>query len=344
MARFLSDQRLSEAIREVTNSKNIRCAVAFWGAGAHKELFSSKEAAQDARIICDLSMGGTNPLELKQLGAPSNAKLRHSKDLHAKLYLSDAGLVITSANASSRGIGFGEGTNLIECGTQHKPRSKVYSEAEKWFEALWEKSNAIDANILESAKLAWNGRQRSINPIGKASSSLLFKIAADPIAYRGIGVVFTSGEAGKSDVDEASKAAISSYKEQSEAQLSANDKLRLCEWPPEHLFTGWSQSEKQAWPETFLSVHRGARGAIRYYCYERFKEPVETSPNEWSVFASEAKLLQEKLGITKSQSARPKDSLLEKVFEYLDKSSDCNGHKLCESPMHLAELLDRVTR
>ncbi len=51
-------------------------------------------------------MGGSNPKELRALGAPDNRRIKHLRGLHAKVYLSNKGLITNSANASNNGIGF----------------------------------------------------------------------------------------------------------------------------------------------------------------------------------------------------------------------------------------------
>jgi hypothetical protein len=95
MAEFLTGTDLSAKIRDLLSGTNLRCAVAFWGDGAAKLLCTcSAENSKDAKIVCDLSMGGTYPPELKKLGAPHNNKLRFLNGLHAKVYISDAGLLL----------------------------------------------------------------------------------------------------------------------------------------------------------------------------------------------------------------------------------------------------------
>ncbi len=91
MTRFLDDGLLGPAIRDLLQGADLRCAVAFWGNGAVKSLFPDAHVPSSSRIICDISMGGANPHELKALGAPDNPNLFHLKGLHAKVYISDRG-------------------------------------------------------------------------------------------------------------------------------------------------------------------------------------------------------------------------------------------------------------
>ena len=86
---FLTGGKLSDRIVEVVKGDDARIAVAFWGNEAQKKLGITHRT--DLRIICDISMGGTNPAELAKLGAPSIKNLRYRDNFHAKIYLSDDG-------------------------------------------------------------------------------------------------------------------------------------------------------------------------------------------------------------------------------------------------------------
>src|SRR4029077_13895278 len=109
-----------------------QCAVAFWGDGAASVLFPNRCLPADARIICDIMMGGSNPKELRNLGAPDDGRIKHLPGLHAKVYLSNRGLITSSANASNNGIGFLVVARLVEAGTFHPPESEAYASASRW--------------------------------------------------------------------------------------------------------------------------------------------------------------------------------------------------------------------
>jgi hypothetical protein len=349
MARFLDHKQVRSAVQAVVAGDDVRCAVAFWGDGAVKALFSSKKRASEARIICDLSMGGTNPEELVLLGAPDNPDLKHLRGLHAKLYLSSTGLVVTSANASNRGIGFVEPAALTECGTLHWPDTTAFHKGAEWFEAIWGKADVVDPKALATARAAWAKRPRHDAPKGApstaASDTLLRTIAADPDRYRGIGVVFSSGEADREDVAHAAKAAIAVEGNSRKPKLKKEEIGRLPNWPKGNLFTGWSDADANAWPKLFLCAHRGARGAVSYWCYSRFFE-VKLDRDEWSIFAQRSRELRSRIGLagTPRQSASAEDGLLEQIFTHLDVAAgpDETGRRLCESPVHLGQLLAEV--
>lgn len=349
MAQFLDHKQVRSAVQTVIAGDDVRCAVAFWGDGALKALFGSKKRASKARIICDLSMGGTNPEELVLLGAPDNPQLKHLRGLHAKLYLSSAGIVVTSANASNRGIGFAESPALTECGTFHQNDTTVFRKGAKWFEAIWGKADVVDPQALATARAAWVKRPRPGAPKGTpstaASDTLLRAIAADPDRYRGIGVVFSSGEADREDVEHAAEAAMAVEGKRGKPKLTKEEIARLPNWPKGNLFTGWSDADANAWPRLFLCAHRGARGAYSYWCYSRFFE-VKLDQDEWSIFAERSPELRSRIGLTDTprQSARAEDELLEQIFMHLDSVAgpDEIGYRLCESPVHLGQLLADV--
>ena len=81
-----------------------------------------------------MTRGGTSPKALVALGATKNKQLRHVPDLHAKVYISDRGVVVGSANASSNGIGFDADPGLIEAGMLLRPDDAGFAEAAAWFE------------------------------------------------------------------------------------------------------------------------------------------------------------------------------------------------------------------
>ncbi|MBK5927474.1 hypothetical protein [Rhodobaculum claviforme] len=127
------------------------------------ELFGPGAATRDdLRIICDIGMGGTNPEALITLGAPRRDGLRHCSNMHAKVYLSDAGLVMGSANASANGIGLNaDAAGLTEAGTFSTAHSPAWEAAATWFENLWTRAAAVDADAMDRAWKSWRLRSRT---------------------------------------------------------------------------------------------------------------------------------------------------------------------------------------
>jgi hypothetical protein len=110
--RFLNTKEaLLEIRKQFETSSTADLAVAFWGKGAPEELGISKSQAR-LTVICNLSMGGTNPAVIRSLrtthGAPT---VRQNDRLHAKVYLFAHAAVIGSSNASANGLAL-EGSEL----------------------------------------------------------------------------------------------------------------------------------------------------------------------------------------------------------------------------------------
>jgi hypothetical protein len=156
MRSFIFGDQVNEAVRATLRGKSIQCAVAFWGRGA-ANLFDKN--VQEARIICNLETGATNPIEIIKI-MRTGFEIRQCDSLHAKVYIGDTKAVITSANASANGLGL-EGTELhtwIEAGVLLDDTREVQS----WFERLWDDKDlvrGITTQDLERAKAKWLIRQ-----------------------------------------------------------------------------------------------------------------------------------------------------------------------------------------
>ncbi|MFX5692921.1 hypothetical protein ABTE17_19795, partial [Acinetobacter baumannii] len=98
----------------------------------------------------------TTQAALIGLGAPLNEKLLHLNGLHAKVYLSNRGAVVCSANASSNGVGFGESSvgKLIEAGSFYEPGSQGFHDAASWYDQIWDQAAPVEAAALSRAPLA----------------------------------------------------------------------------------------------------------------------------------------------------------------------------------------------
>src|SRR5438067_11148440 len=94
---FLHGSELNTAITDILKQKNVSCAVAFWGKGA--ELLIRGHRKGRTRIICNLTMGGTNPNAMEEIMAKCPpCKVKQSNSLHAKVYVSDTHAIVASAN------------------------------------------------------------------------------------------------------------------------------------------------------------------------------------------------------------------------------------------------------
>jgi hypothetical protein len=156
MSEFLVGDELSARIRAIIDRGNPRLAIAFWGRGAAADLFEDEQAMRRAKIICDVSMGGTHHEALINLGAPGNARLKHIPGLHAKVCLSKEGVVVGSANASNKGIGFaGRSAKNFEAGAFYSSGSDAWATASKWFNARFRIASQVDDAAVGWARKSW---------------------------------------------------------------------------------------------------------------------------------------------------------------------------------------------
>lgn len=110
--RFLNTRETKMKIKKLMEtSPTADLAVAFWGNGALEELGINTCNTQ-LRIICNLSLGGTNPDVITRLQTvPSARTVTQNDRLHAKVYLFENAAVIGSSNASANGLAL-EGAEL----------------------------------------------------------------------------------------------------------------------------------------------------------------------------------------------------------------------------------------
>lgn len=241
---FLAGSELSAAIRHVLGGSDRRCAVAFWGKGS-SDLFDRDSSERDLRIVCDISMGGCHPDALRSIGAPDDADVRYYDGLHAKVYLSDRGVVVGSANASDNGVGFGtKGAVLVEAGTFHAPASQAWANASDWFEALHPDALQVDAAALERAGRLFRPRRARHAPVAGRAGSLLDMIVADPDRFDDIGFVLASTSSSEEERSAARKSAIK----------AGIDRKLVKETSDNDMFVGWGKKDVLRWPTTFIEL------------------------------------------------------------------------------------------
>lgn len=241
---FLFDVDLAKRIRDVAAGRDVRCAVAFWSVDGIERVFQSVAAARRARIVCDISMGSTSAEALENLGAPKRKALRHQRGLHAKVYISDRGLVTGSANASISALGPNSGAaRLTEAGTFHAPESVAFKNASAWFEIVHGPAGKVDQPALDWARRAYRppriGASRPPVP-----GSLLDAVRVDPERFPGAGFVFTSTA---SDDDE-----IKTARKSAKRLAGTIAKREIDAWPRGGFFTGWSAEKVTSWPTLFF--------------------------------------------------------------------------------------------
>ena len=139
---------------EITGSVNF--AVAFWGSGADYKLRGS------CKIICDLDSGACNPHVIRNLLKRDNCVVLKAENFHAKVVISSAGAVISSANMSTNGLGSegSDASGTIEAGYFVTRQLPEYKEISKWFDDMWCNASSITEDDLLIAEQRWNFRNR----------------------------------------------------------------------------------------------------------------------------------------------------------------------------------------
>lgn len=162
---FLKDsESIRAAILNLIANHNaeepIGMAVAFWGEGAEEMLPSG----QQFRLICNLTMGGTNPAVIEHLRVRPGIEIRQLPDLHAKVVLTSGGAVVSSANFSSNGLGI-EGETCRtwrEAGILVSTDSADFVSVVGWFHALWRQAQTVTTLDLAAVLESWQGRTTSV--------------------------------------------------------------------------------------------------------------------------------------------------------------------------------------
>lgn len=248
MSEFLTGKELSERIRRVARGANACCAVAFWGKGSD-DLF---EPSRGTRIICDISMGGTSAKALKALGAPANRLLKFQNAFHAKVYLSDEGAVVGSANASDNGIGLlKQKAGLIEAGTFHEYGSQAWKAALVWFNAQHAAAKQVDDEALERALRLYRPYIVPSPVLDVRESSILDLVRVRPDLFDGYGFAFSKVQ-NKSEV----------AKEARKKANKASESNQFDDWPMGDMFLNWEEEDVENWPGQVYSFHLGARGRL----------------------------------------------------------------------------------
>jgi HKD family nuclease len=185
MVQFYDEKSVIAPIRKIARGcKDLRVAVAFWGADGAKTL--SLSGAKSGRIICNLESGACNPKEIRKLRAlKKRFKVKTHQQLHAKIYWSPEAAVIGSSNVSGNGL-------VIDAAV-----AKGWREANLWFDEkdqlrsvgehfndLWRQAKPVTDQGLKDADLKWKERARTSKILSIESKSLLKAFLEDPAAFR----------------------------------------------------------------------------------------------------------------------------------------------------------------
>ena len=204
---FLSGAKLADAIGEIIEGEELRCAVAFWG----KDL-AGRVNRLDTRIICDVSMGGTDRGALEALGVPNNKNVRHIHRFHPKVFFSSNGAVIGSANASLAALGnSSRGPVNEEAGVKIEPDDPQMLNIISWFEDRWAIAKQVDELTMQMADNRYLWRAEMACPRNVRDGSLLDQVISDPNLFSNVTFVFPVVRVSKQDRNAAESDARSSF-------------------------------------------------------------------------------------------------------------------------------------
>jgi hypothetical protein len=178
---FVTGRRLTEAVQRILAHESRDMAVAFWGHGACNRLALPIDA-KGSRVICDARSGGCNPTALAEL-LTRNVAIQDVPGLHAKVYIGSNGVVVTSANASTNGLGE-EGDDFLddlEAGYVSE-RQEDIRKARQWFDATWVRGRPVTKDELPELQDLWLDRQKH-RPL--RSESFLEVLRTRPDRLRG---------------------------------------------------------------------------------------------------------------------------------------------------------------
>ncbi len=212
--------------------------------------------------------------------------------------------------------------------------------ASLWFEKIWKRASVVDEIALDQAQRAWGQKARRGGPPGEGRppdpASLFDAVARDRERFRGVGFVFTTGNATTKDRDEAVEAVIKKDKELKVPLLSPSDRKALGAWPVGDLFSNWDHEDIYAWPQRFVCAHRRPNGRFSYWFYERV-HTVILEGERGMLLARRPGMLRKELGFKRGAVAMAAvdEHRASLIFDRIAES----GHQLYESGEKLAELL-----
>lgn len=159
MSVFLYGRTLSRKVDELL-SENCTCIVSYIGKGTTDKI-SKNNKKKKVNIICNFHSNGTNPYEVEKLiGYLGPEKVKQMDKFHSKVYFSESGAVICSANLSTNGLElFNEPANQLEAGIFVKNNELAYKEVLKWHKSLSGKLKKIEQQEIKK-------RQESYKPTG----------------------------------------------------------------------------------------------------------------------------------------------------------------------------------
>jgi hypothetical protein len=181
MLKFIEGDKLVEefcALRSQDAHADI--AVAFWGRGAATELKINKDG--HPRIICNLESGACDPDEIKKM-KDAGLEIRSHRQLHAKVYFTETGAIVGSANASTNGLAMQGSFSAWREANILFDDSATLKELRTWFDKIWKVARDISDDDIKNARRIWKER-RKLAPTKYGATSLFKAFADDPTLFR----------------------------------------------------------------------------------------------------------------------------------------------------------------
>lgn len=180
MSIFLYGRALSKKVDELL-SENCTCIVSYIGKGV-KDKIKKINKQKKINFICNFHSNGTNPFEVEKLrNYLGKEKVKQMDSFHAKVYYSESGAVICSANLSTNGLElFNEPANQLEAGIFVKNDESAYKEVLKWHKSL--KVEEIDPHEIEKRIKSYQKIRQRIK--GKPSTANRTELTVDDFLHK----------------------------------------------------------------------------------------------------------------------------------------------------------------
>jgi hypothetical protein len=204
-----------------------------------------EEIPADAKILIDIRMGNTSPVALKKLGAPGNRYLKHSDRMHAKVFLSDTGLVVGSANATGGALR----SRNTEAGMFHPAGTPSWHQASEWFDECFREAGRVGPDEITQAELLYRPGPAKNVPERQRVGSLLDIVRDAPWRFASVGFVFSGTVATPQENKAVREAVMASGEYEAEVIDGLKDT---------NTFYNWKRRDIKRWPEYFFSFWQPA--------------------------------------------------------------------------------------
>lgn len=165
MIRFLNNKEIYDTLKKTTENgfNTAFVMVAFIGNNGFGYLPEAWKEAKEVNFIVNLSnnavcIGATNPKAIKSIQRRPNTYIRANDKLHAKMYIIDKTLILTSANLSGNAFDNNHETAL------YTDNPKIVKQAKQYFTNLWnsDETYTIENKIDEMINLWEKSKKKRI--------------------------------------------------------------------------------------------------------------------------------------------------------------------------------------